>query len=239
MKILAVSDIHYEREAAKEPEDTEAWNWLLSIVDYHRPDLLLGCGDWGSAVNTQEFEELLAKTKVYTIYGNHENLKVLSELRNQDGSPVLLQDCRVVEFNGVKIGGINGIIALRRRSKKDVPRKRPEEFVEVAYCLAEKKIDIMLLHETVPLSDYRGLIIFPSYLNAVVQAIKIAAPRLVLNGHIHIDQGYTLSRINNIVYLRVDSSQGSRHYGILKEKYIEVWHDQMPLEKISFPLVPD
>ncbi len=237
MKILAVSDIHYEKEGAEDPEDTEAWNWLLSIVDYHKPDLIVGCGDWGSAINTQEFKELLSKTKVYTIYGNHENLKVLSELKNRDGTPVLLQDCEVVEFNGIKIGGINGIIALRRKSKKGVPRKRPEEFVEAAYCLAEKKVDLLLIHETVPLPEYRGLIRFPSYLSAVVEAIKIAAPRLVVNGHIHIDQGYTLSRINNIMYLRVDSSQKSQHYAVLEENYIEVWRDLTPLEKTSFPLV--
>jgi len=34
----------------------------MEVVDYHRPDLLLSCGDWGSAINSEEFYGLLKKT---------------------------------------------------------------------------------------------------------------------------------------------------------------------------------
>jgi len=38
---------------------------------------LLSCGDWGTAVNEVEFYELLKRTAILTIYGNHENMDVL------------------------------------------------------------------------------------------------------------------------------------------------------------------
>ena len=42
-----------------------------------------------------------------------------------------MEDCEVREFAGLMFGAINGIVASRRR-EKDVLRKKPEEYVEVA-----------------------------------------------------------------------------------------------------------
>ena len=36
------------------------------------------------------------------------------------------------EFASLRFEAINGIVALRRRERKGVPKKRPEEFVEIA-----------------------------------------------------------------------------------------------------------
>jgi len=52
------------------------------MIDYHKPDLLLSCGDWGTAISFEEFYELLKKTIVLSIYGNHENMDVLVKLYN-------------------------------------------------------------------------------------------------------------------------------------------------------------
>jgi hypothetical protein len=51
MKVLVISDLHYEKIFYHGVDESKAWGWPLSIVDYHEPDILLGGGDWGNAVN--------------------------------------------------------------------------------------------------------------------------------------------------------------------------------------------
>jgi len=89
------------------------------LCDYHKPNLLLSYGDWGSAINPEELYELLKKTIILTIYGNHENTNVLTKLYNvksENYMPILME------------AGINGIIAKKRKNRKDVPRKTAEDF---------------------------------------------------------------------------------------------------------------
>ena len=90
---------------------------MLSIVDYHKPDLLVSLGDWGEDISETKFYELLKKVRVWSIYGNHENLEVISRMYNvldEVFEPVLMGDGEVREFAGLRFGAINGIVALRR-----------------------------------------------------------------------------------------------------------------------------
>jgi len=82
LSILAICDLHYDRRIYRGFDEGRAWEWLLSIVDYHSPEYLLSCGDWGTAVNEAEFQMLLGRTIVLTIYGNHDDVEVLSKLYN-------------------------------------------------------------------------------------------------------------------------------------------------------------
>ncbi len=103
MKILVISDLHYERRVFKGVDESRAWEWLLSIVDYHRPDVPLSCGDWGTGVSLEEFNKLLEKTLILSINGNHENMDVLTKLHNVKGDqnpPVVMEDRRVYELGG-------------------------------------------------------------------------------------------------------------------------------------------
>ena len=67
MKVLVVSDIHYDKRIFRGVDESKAWTWLLTIVDHHKPDLLLSCGDWGTAISEAEFYVLLGKTVVLTL----------------------------------------------------------------------------------------------------------------------------------------------------------------------------
>ena len=230
MKVLVISDLHYEKVLHKGVDESKAWEWLLLVVDYHKPDLLISLGDWGYAVNPAEFYELLRRVRVWSIYGNHDNLEVLRKMYNvlaDKYEQVLMDDGEIREIDGVRFGAINGIVALKRKERKGVPRKRPEEFIEVAKNL-RGKVDVLLMHDSpkLPLREYAN-IADDERVRAVTQAIEEARPRLVLCGHLHVSP-YTVYRLEyGILYVRVDSSQAHRHYLILhtNSMVIEVWKD--------------
>ena len=121
MKIMIISDLHYEHKVHKSIDESKAWSWLMSILDYHEPSLLISLGDWGEAINEVEFYELLKKVRVWSIYGNHENLEVLRKMYNilvDRYEPVLMKDGEVREFAGLRFGVINGLISTKRMSRK-------------------------------------------------------------------------------------------------------------------------
>lgn len=228
---MIISDLHYDKRVFHGIDESKAWDWLLGIVDLHKPDLLISLGDWGEAINEAEFYELLRRVRVWSIYGNHENLEVLKKIYNilvDSYEPILMGDGEVRELNSIKFGAINGIIALRRREKKGIPRKRPEKFVEVAKGLAGR-VDVLLLHDSpwLPLPEYRG-IANDERTKAVEEAIRVVRPRVVFCGHLHISP-YTVYRFNfETLYVRVDSSQKHRCYAILdlNDLAIKIWRDR-------------
>lgn len=208
----------------------------MEVVDYHRPDSLLSCGDWGSAINSEELYELLGKTIALSIYGNHENLEVLRTLYNVNNSmhlPVLIEDSEIYEFGGLKIAGISGIIAKKRKVKKGIPRKIPDEYLDISRGLKGKGIDILLIHETPYLPN-----LFPFMRNSfssrtALEAVEIVKPRLVFNGHVHAG-GYRIYEFSfGTKYIYIDSSQANKHYVILytDSMKLEIWRDREAIEQ--------
>jgi len=236
MKIMIISDLHYDKCIFKGIDESMAWEWLLGIVDYHRPDLLISLGDWGEAISEDEFYDLLKKVRVWSIYGNHENLEVLRSMRNvltDSYEPVLMNDGEIREFNGIRFGAINGIIALRRKEKKGIPRKRPEEFIEYGKRLSGK-VDVLLLHDSPWLEEYAGRIARDERTTAVAIAIYEARPKIVFCGHLHISP-YTIHRFDfGTTYIRIDTSQKHKGYAILNTNSmkVEIWKDLELLIKV-------
>ena len=46
MRVMIISDLHYDKRVFKGVDESRAGGWLLGIVDYHKPDLLVSLGDW-------------------------------------------------------------------------------------------------------------------------------------------------------------------------------------------------
>ncbi len=209
MRALFISDLHCE-------DDERQWDWLFNIVEKEEPQILLSAGDWGHC--KYRLHEILPKVKIYTIYGNHDDVEYLANLRNVDGSKVLL-DAEKVKLNKYILGGISGIVSLKRRVKDGVPRNMPEEFVEKARKLGH--VDFLLMHESPYIPSLFKVWRSVGPLKAL-EALRIIKPIVLLQGHLH--QGpVRIGKFEGITILHVDSSVRSRGYAVLEiDDYIKI-----------------
>ena len=99
--------------------------------------------------------------------------------------PILLDNSEVREIDGLRFGGINGIVALRRGKREGVPRKWPVEFITIAKRL-NGKIDVLILHDSPWLEEYTDKIVRNERTTAVGIVVYEAKPKATLCGHLHI-----------------------------------------------------
>lgn len=175
MRIIAVTDMHGNLEPV----------WTL--IEEHRPDLLLCCGDWGDPgqVTREQFDQLTAHIHTLSVFGNHDDLDLLQSLTNKDGSPVHLVNAVPVEVMGIRVAGINGIWAKSHRNPWYIT---DEEILAAGRALKGQEVDILLTHgcaarvcDQVPGLRHGGHRMF-------LEAVKAAKPKIHLCGHLHLQQ---------------------------------------------------
>ena len=237
MKFLVISDLHYDRRVFRGVDESVAWGWLLDIVGFHRPDVLLCCGDWGTAISIEEFGELLRCTLVLSIYGNHERMDVLGGLWNtrEPGLPVLMRDGEIYVLGGLRIAGVNGIVSPRDGVVGGVPRRTPEEFLRIASMLRGKRVDLLLMHETPCLPSLFPFMQETINCRTAFRAAEIVRPRILVNGHMH-SGGYKTTILPwGTRYIYIDTSQQNRHYLTIQTRenqaIIQAWKDYHTIAK--------
>ncbi len=173
MRILVVSDLHGDLESA----------W--AAVRAAGPDLLLCCGDWGDPgeFSLADVEAFTRELPVYTVYGNHDDLDLLEEWRNADGSPVLLAPDQVVDFRGLRLAGISGIWAKSHRK----PFYVTDEDVAgwVTELSRQSPVNVLLSHgcpqgvADLTISGHHG------GQRSFLDAFRTLQPQVYLTGHLH------------------------------------------------------
>jgi len=180
MRVLVVSDLHGDLESSR------------CAAACLRPDLILSCGDWGDPdqVTERDLAEFLEFAPVYSTFGNHDPLDILSRLRNRDGSPVLLAQGTVHEVAGLRLAAIGGIWAKSHARRHYVT---DADVAEAAARIAQSgPVDILLTHgcpiglaDLTPTGRHGGQRCF-------LEAFNTIRPRLHLCGHLHVAQERTL-----------------------------------------------
>jgi Icc-related predicted phosphoesterase len=200
-------------------------NWLHKIVDKAQPEVLVGLGDWGYAWKLEDWEELLNRIKIHTVYGNHDNFPLLKSLRNSNGLTVLAEDGEIREIGGLRFGFINGIINEKYAEKEGVPRKTSLFFVQIAECL--RYVNVLCTHESPVLPDYGDRITRTVGTEAARKAVEVSQPDLAVSGHLHLSCAYTVSSIGTTTVVRIDSSQQERYYAIIEpeKQVIQILND--------------
>lgn len=177
MKIAAVSDMHGNLDPIHE------------ILKKENPDLLLCAGDWGTPgeIFQSDFDAIVQKVTTFTVYGNHDNLGLLSKIKNQDGTAILIDNGATKNYHNLVIGGINGI---RAKSHKKPWYITDEEVIAAAAKISEKKVDILMTHECprgiadlTPTGTHGGQRCF-------TDAFKLVNAKLYICGHLHRKSAY-------------------------------------------------
>lgn len=174
MRLLTISDLHGNLDAA----------W--AAIEAVEPDVLLSCGDWGDPdqVALADLEPISERVPVYTVYGNHDPLEALAEWANSDGSPVLLQSGELRRVGPLVVAGINGIWAKSHRKPFYVT---DEDVDEASLRLAGQgvAVDILLSHACpsgvadVTWGNRHG------GQRCFLRVFQVLRPRVYLTGHLH------------------------------------------------------
>jgi Icc-related predicted phosphoesterase len=187
LRILAVSDLH---------GDLHPVHRACALVN---PAVILSCGDWGDAeeVSERALAAFLAKTRVYTTFGNHDPLELLARLVNRDGSPVLIAQGGVQEVSSLKLAAIGGIWAKSHA--------KPHYVTDADVARAAERIaragpvDILLTHacpvglaDLTPGGRHGGQ-------RSFLDAFKRISPRVHLCGHLHLAQERVLKDGRKII----------------------------------------
>lgn len=172
MKIVAISDLHGDLEP------------VLKIIEVEQPDLLLCAGDWGTAdeISENDFLPIVQKVFTLTVFGNNDYLDLLLTIKNNDKTPILLENGQIQQFENLTVAGISGIWA---KSHKKPCYITDEEVIEAANNLSDQNLDIFITHgcpigmaDLTPEGKHGGQCCF-------TQAFKIVYPKLHLCGHLH------------------------------------------------------
>ena len=178
MRFLAIGDLHGKTEN------------LFRLLDSEKPDGVLGVGDWGDPgeVTPKIWAALLARVPVVTVFGNHDDLPGLANLRNRDGSPVLLSQGERREFCGLHVAGVSGIWAKSHRLPHYVT---DEDVAAWASTIGpEPCVDVLLTHGCALGRADRTPSGRPGGQKCFLDLVKSVQPHVHLCGHLHVPQMY-------------------------------------------------
>lgn len=215
-----ISDLHCEK-------NPNAFEWLKHIIEDTSPDLLFAAGDWGEC---KEYPQILPKERVITVYGNHDNV---TELREK----FTLLDGDVVEINGIRVGGVSGIISPKGTpTKTGVPRKTPGQFLIKASKIKDAT-DIMIMHETPYIPEVFGRMWRSAGSLTALKALSLVKPKMLLVGHMHLAPALHAELEDGMRIVHVDSSQKGYVIWDLESGTLTGYSDRVKMFEVHFDLL--
>ena len=187
MRILAASDMHRNLGV------------VFNAIEEIKPALLLCCGDWGDPgeLDPAEFRSIVENVHVLTVFGNHDDVNLLSATKNSDGTPVLLNQGEVREVGELTFAGISGIWAKSHRKPYYITDEDVAHFA--SEIQRQGRIDVLLTHgcpiglaDVTPAGRRGGQKCF-------LEAFRSISPRLHLCGHLHLAQMHALKDGRTVV----------------------------------------
>ncbi|MFH7836313.1 MAG: metallophosphoesterase, partial [Candidatus Aenigmatarchaeota archaeon] len=218
-------DIHNSLKLFHGKDESNNWKNFVKIIKNEKPNLVLTCGDNGD-INEKdyfEFREILKNINAnyYMIYGNHDNFETINSGYNNDGSPFLLPEGTIIEYQKITIAGIPGIKA----SKSNKPwRHIREDFQkigeEIKSNLVSKgnSLDILLTHEfpfVQELYNMEDTFYFNRSSIDIGKEVELLAPKIAISGHLHGNENFKINYKNGIIINLMAFTDGE-HYLIMK-----------------------
>lgn len=178
--MLAISDLHGDMQAARK------------AIEEFDPELVLCCGDWGDQqeLKPEALAEAVQGRTVFSTFGNHDLMETLGELRNADGSKVLMDQGEVRTWKNWRIGAIGGIWAKHPKKPFHVTDEEVRGHAEKMAKMGN--VDVLLTHgcargvaDMTPTGPHGGQRCF-------LEAFETVRPQIYLCGHLHRAQEYLL-----------------------------------------------
>jgi predicted phosphodiesterase len=238
MKILIVSDVHFELDYHRNVWEGEAKDWLLKVIKRQQPTTLIMLGDSGHAWTPEDWKTITDIIETHAIFGNHDNMASLKGIRPAVNSPqshfkrVLAEDGEVRTIEGLRFGFINGIIATKHKVRDGVPRKTAEEYLDIAKQMTN--IDVLCTHLS-PLELASHPIHKSEELTVMEQVRAIVRPKIHLSGH---SGPFKIATVDGVFCVRVDSNQQEKIFAMLSHNGISIgiWHDTELIGQYDIPL---
>lgn len=250
MTVMIMSDIHYEKDFHHRTWEGEAFKWIESILEQHKPTDLVILGDTGYAWDEEEWETLLEKVTIHAIYGNHDNVQMLKGLRNTDRMRVWARNGEARNLGKFKFGFFNGIMGNQKERRRRftyrenyggintditfVPRFLPEELEAGADILSHERVDVLCTHASIPMPDELQRFHWTKEFEALKTAEARIRPRMWFSGHL--SGPYKVGQIDETAcrFVRVDSSPQEKHYLLLSDKIL-ICHDYEQVLEVNYP----
>ena len=127
------------------------------------------------------------------VAGNHDLFESRASRSVQRRSHVALLDGDVVTFDGLRIGGVGGIVG----KKGKVNRKTPASFQNALLEVLTASPDVLILHEGPPGPDpqQRGQI-------ELEDTVRMHPPSLLVSGHVHWNEPF--ATVGPMTHVNVD-----------------------------------
>jgi predicted phosphodiesterase len=201
--ILLISDLHKTLDSMEEMNSVK---WLLDVLDELNPEYLIGAGDWGEAMTTDDFSEILTRTRLITVYRNHENFAIIKNLSIRDG--------QVVRVGELRVSGINGLIGHDR--DYGVP---PGRFVRIVNKI--KGVDVFVTHQPSYIPELYPNMRYSEPAMLMTHALERIRPTILQRAH---DGGcHSYYEFKWGKYLRVDSSARFRCYVLTNGRDVAIY----------------
>ena len=217
-QVMIMADLHFALKEHRGIFEGEAFKWLIHTIKGFRPDVLILLGDMDWAWTFENWTELTELVTCHAIYGNHDNLHLLKQIKNKDGTSVLKKDGERVIINGFIFGFLNGIVSRTKRIKDGIPRQTPEMYLVKGKAL--KGVDVLCTHESPWIEEYgdyyhrgrddTGEVFGIDILRDIILSIQ---PVLSFGGHL--SGAYSVGQIGKTTAVKTDSSPRDKHFAIL------------------------
>ena len=165
-----------------------------SILRENVPEMIFCLGDIPYR-DLEIIEDCLSEENmdipVFAILGNHDNLNLLNEVKEDFFKNLTNLDCKTVDINGYTIGGFSGSIKYkwensycRRTQKEALSLLKDMPKTDIFLCHSQPSFDKKVLKE----DDENGFSTNAhNGLYAIGEYVLNQNPRYVLHGHLHED----------------------------------------------------
>ena len=211
-RIMIASDIHWAFKTRYGIYEGNAFDDLIDVIRMQRPAHLIMLGDLDHGWSQAAWTKLTDLVRTSAIFGNHDNVELLMDQVNTDGTSVMPRNGEMRNILGMRFGFMNGIAAKRERTKDGAPRITPDRARAALNPLVKAGTDALCMHESMYYELRSPTSVGDELMRQLLLEWGSTAPPLILSGHVSRKPYYVAKCGTNTLGLRVQTSPQHMSY---------------------------